>query len=461
MAQAPRYGVRHDRINVRPPVLPGSNLPEESPVDRALSLALQGERDAALRWAAAVVREDPTMPTALCLTGRLLGEGGRGEAAREACTTAVGCAIDHENLVLAVAAAREVERFGGDAAPLLDQIALAFSKDSPRHGKGAHPPLPLPPAMSFTPLPSVLSGVALNNKTVEIIHNATRKFTEREPAPISSVPLFSALDRAGLRLLIEAFTPLWLPAGHLVIEQGTPGRDAYWVGRGELEARCQTRDGRSISLALLKGGSLFGEMALLARAPRASSVTTMRPSIVASIDKSALDAVARQQPQIAIELGEHCRDRMVQNLLRTSELLRVVPKDELPALVSKFTIACFDKQDRLVVQDELPTGLFIIASGEVAVVRREADSDPLVITSLGFGEVVGEVAAILRRKTSAEVIAVHPTVTLFLPTAELLGLAREHPLILAHLYLLAVQHDEETRAILADDVNEVSDVDLT
>jgi hypothetical protein len=79
-------------------------LPEESPADRALQLALAGERDAALRWSAAILRDDPGMPTALCLTGRLLGEGGREEAAREACTTAARRAIDVENLPLAVTA---------------------------------------------------------------------------------------------------------------------------------------------------------------------------------------------------------------------------------------------------------------------------------------------------------------------------------------------------------------------
>ncbi|HTJ83436.1 MAG TPA: hypothetical protein VL400_17070, partial [Polyangiaceae bacterium] len=89
-------------MSKRPPTLPGSSMPEETPADRALSLALAGERDAALRWSGAIVRDDPTMATALMLTGRLLGEGGREEAAREACTAAVRRAIDFENLPLAV-----------------------------------------------------------------------------------------------------------------------------------------------------------------------------------------------------------------------------------------------------------------------------------------------------------------------------------------------------------------------
>jgi CRP-like cAMP-binding protein len=444
----------------KPPVLPGSGLPEETTADRAVQLALAGERDAALRWSAAILRDDPAMPTALCLTGRLLGEGGREEAAREACTVAARRAIDVENLPLAVASAREAGRFGADVGPLLDEIAEAFCKSSSRQGRGATPPIPLPPASEFSPLPSVLTGVALNNKACELVHQAQRALSESTRPPIGAVPLFSALDQPSLRELLEALVPEWLPAGHTVIEQGAPGRAAYWVARGELEARRATKAGSTISLARLRGGSLFGEMALLSRAPRAGSVVSLRPSVVVRVEKAALDQVAQRHPVIGTQLGEHCRDRMVQNLLRVSEVLRVVPERDLPALVSRFRIVCFEQQDKLVEQDQHPQGLFLVASGEVAIVRREGDGDPLVLKTLGVGDVVGEVATILRRKTSAEVVAVHPTVTLFLETSALLDLVKDHPVILAELYLLAVHRDEETRAILDEEASLAEDFDL-
>jgi CRP-like cAMP-binding protein len=128
--------------------------------------------------------------------------------------------------------------------------------------------------------------------------------------------------------------------------------------------------------------------------------------------------------------------------------------------VERFQIVCFEQHDKLVMQDEFPTGIFLIASGDVAVVRREGDGDPLVIKTLAPGDVVGEVATLLRRKTSADVVAVHPTVTLFLPTQQLLELVRSNPAVLAELYLLAVQRDEETSAILDEEVSQAEDFDL-
>ena len=54
--------IYESRCQGRRPSLPGSPT-AESPVDRALALSLADEKDTALRWAAAIVAADPTMPS--------------------------------------------------------------------------------------------------------------------------------------------------------------------------------------------------------------------------------------------------------------------------------------------------------------------------------------------------------------------------------------------------------------
>ena len=80
-----------------------------------------------------------------------------------------------------------------------------------------------------------------------------------------------------------------------------------------------------------------------------------------------------------------------------------------------------------------------------------------MISTLGPGDVVGEVALVLRRKANADVVAVHPTVTLHLPREHFLTLIQEHPGILLGLYTLAVQRDEETSSVLANVTTSVAD----
>jgi cAMP-dependent protein kinase regulator len=250
--------------------------------------------------------------------------------------------------------------------------------------------------------------------------------------------------------MIEVFEVTTVPAGTIVIEEGTGGAEAYIVARGELEVK-RAMDGASpLLLARLTGGALFGEMALLSRAPRAASVVACRPSILLLGRKDALDAVAEREPEVAIELASHCRRRMVQNLVRTSPILSAVRAEERPALVERFETRVYEKGEKLISEGSDATGLHLIASGEVAVIRDEG-TEPFVLATLGPGDIVGEVALVLRRPSSADVVAVHPTVTLHLATEKFMSLIREHPTILAELYDLAVKRDDETRSIVAQE----------
>lgn len=438
-------------MRMAPPVLPGAQS-VDSPLDRALALLLAGEREAALRWSAAVVQKDVSVPSALILTCRLLAESGRTEAAIEGFQVGVKRAIDTGNLPLAVAAVGDLKALGIDVITHLDEIAAAFCQGSPRlSDDAAPPPPPLPADASFEPLSSFLSGPALLSKATEIIHAASQEFeaavADSEAPLISPLSLFSSLEREGLRALIECFEMITVPAGKAVISEGEEGAEAYIVARGELEVRRQD-NGTDLKLARLANGALFGEMALLSRAPRAASVVALRPSILLVAKRDALEAVAAVRPDVGVELAAHCRRRMVANLVRTSKVLLSVVASERPALVERFETKVFEKGEKLIEDGKDTSGLHLIASGEVAVIGREEGGESFVIATLAVGETVGEVALVLRRKANADVVAVHPTVTLHLPREDFLGLVRDHPAILAGLYLCAVDRDDETTSVL-------------
>jgi cAMP-dependent protein kinase regulator len=242
------------------------------------------------------------------------------------------------------------------------------------------------------------------------------------------------------------------------------------VARGELEVRRQAlpdapesaREGapamqkHSTTLARLTNGALFGEMALLSRAPRAASVVACRASILLVARREALEAVADKRPQVGAELAAHCRRRMVANLVRTSPVLLAVDAGARPALVERFETRIFEKGEKLISEGMDPDGMHLIASGEVAVVGREG-GEPFVIATLGVGDVVGEVGVILRRKASTDVVAVHPTVTLFLTRTDFLDLVSAHPAMLAGLYLLAIERDEETSTVFSTSTTAIAD----
>lgn len=448
-------------MRTSPPDLPGASTTTDSPIDRALSLLLADEKEAALRWAAAVVAHEDALPSALILSCRLLADLGRQEAAVEGLRLGVQKSIDTGNLPLAVAAVADLRKLGINVTRQFDEIATAFSASSPRLTESAPPPPPLPGFQEFQPLSSFLTGPALLSKATQIIHDARRRYEENkeELPPIPPLPLFSSLEKEGLRATIEVFEMITVNAGKEVIVQGEEGAEAYIVARGELEVRRKPEGSEEeppVTLARLTNGALFGEMALLSRSPRAASVVACRPSILLIARRDALEKVAEKRPDVGVELAAHCRRRMVANLIRTSPVLRMVASADRPALVERFETRVYEKGDRLITTGEDATGLHLVASGEISIVGYEG-TEPFVISTLGVGDVAGEVSLVLRRKAGADVVAVRPTVTLHLPREDFMDLIREHPAILQSLYMLAVERDEETSSVLETSTVNVTD----
>lgn len=439
-----------------PPALPGLHS-GETPIDRALTLRLAGEAETALRWAAAALQAEPELPSALLLVAELLAELGRREPAREGLEVCVARAIDAGLLPLAVGACVALRKLGVDANKSYDAIADAFHQGSPRLDDDARilPPPP-PKAADLQPLSSLLTGPSLLNKAVEILRAATSKMKlamseERDssPAPmVPQLPLFSRLSRLGLRALVEAFEVRVVPAGGVLIEEGSPGTEAFIVARGELEVQRQIDGAAPMVLARLQNGQVFGEMALVSRAPRAASVVASRPSLVLAAPVESLEAVAARAPEVGEQLATFCRERMLQNLVRTSPILGAVDASERAGLVARFETRTFEAGDYLIRHGEKSTGVFLLASGEVDVRAKDETGDDLVVATLGPGEVVGEVAMILRRPAGSDVVARFPTVTLHLAGGSFMEVLRQHPTLFAQLYELAVKRDEETASVV-------------
>ncbi|HMJ16417.1 MAG TPA: cyclic nucleotide-binding domain-containing protein [Polyangiaceae bacterium] len=444
-------------------VAPSAN---ESPLDRALTLLLAGEHEASLRWAAALLDNPAVAAAAGFVVARSLAELGRAEAAHSALELCIHDAIRAGNLPMAVAACCELRSQGQSPDARLDEIAEDFSKDSERLQKGARPPSLPGPKNSFEPLASDLGGGALLDEVESVLARETKRAdTERESgaglSKVSPYSLFSALGVSGLRAMIDVFDMQIVPEGAVIIEEGTIGAEAYVVARGQVEvqrARADAEEGESsaIRLARLGSGALFGEMALLSRSPRAASVIACRPSIILVATKDALDAVVAREPEVGSEFADHCRRRMLENLVRTSSILSAVDPGERPSLVDAFVTRTFEQGEKVIEQDQESDGLYLVASGEVAVLHKDGEESTM-IARLGPGEVVGEVALVLRRPATADVIAEHPTVALHLPRDRFHDLIKKHPAVLSELYELAVKREEETSSIVAQEATDIDE----
>ena len=436
-----------------------------SPIDQALTFAEASMHEAALRVSAALLELDPRAAVRLFVSAWMLGALGERDTAKHGLEVAVERAVDAGNLALSVAAACKLREFGGDDAASLSLIAKAFAKGSARllEKRGAPPNLPGVSA-GFSPLPDSLSGKELLERAAAIVETSVEAFkTDRAsgaPPQLSPQTLFSSLDEKGLYAMIEILDVRLVPRGSVLVEEGSTGDEAFFVARGELDVqKAASKPGAPpIALARLGSGTLFGEMALLSRTPRTATVIAAVPCVVLVAKKAALDEVVETAPGVGRAFAEFCRRRMLENLMRTNFILRAASPAERPALVDRFSIRTFEAGEKIVTQGSAPEGLHLIALGEVAVVHQDAsDNTTTIVAKLGPGEVVGEVALVLRRPAITDVVAHHPTVTLFLARERLLELVKAHPKVFVELYELAVKRDEETTHMVTEEAAETDD----
>ena len=432
-----------------------------SPLDEAYGKRLEGAKDEALRVAVAIVEASPQQLGAAALGAQLLVDAKRPLLAGEIAARLVDAYVRRGDLPSAVVAAHIAIGAGEKGAPLFEEIAGAFGRGAKRAQDVAPAPPPLPAQATIPPALAKLSGDALLDRA----ESALQKFlAEDDPleadAPVPKLPLFGALAPKTLERMLAALRVTDVGSGHVVIQQGEEGRDAFVVARGFLQVVRKGEDETETALAALGPGAIFGEMALVSDAPRAASVVAVEPAQLLCIPRAELESLAAKDAAIGAELGAFCHMRMLSNLVRTSAILRAVTPGERTSLMDRFRSRSFAPGDALVTHGDEGAGLFLIASGGVVVSSSDAEGDRIVLARLGPGDVVGEISLVLRRPATADVVAEHPTVALELTRDDFMDAIRAHPAMLNELYELATKREEETRSVVAQEALDVEDVVL-
>jgi CRP-like cAMP-binding protein len=125
---------------------------------------------------------------------------------------------------------------------------------------------------------------------------------------LKRVPLFRDLDSRELDAVGAVVTDLRFDAGEVLIREGNSAHEMFIVTVGELEV---TRDGQHI--ADLGPGTFAGEMAVLARTQRNSTVTAKTAVEVLHIDGRSLQALFADVPEVAVKMLPVVASRVIEN----------------------------------------------------------------------------------------------------------------------------------------------------
>jgi CRP-like cAMP-binding protein len=288
---------------------------------------------------------------------------------------------------------------------------------------------------------------------------------QREGGPLPLFPLFSALPVDPFVELVALLKPRAFITDEVVIEQGTPGDSIFIVARGavRITRRSVTQrvddsapEQHERTVALLRAGAFFGEMALLTDQPRTARAVCDSDAVLFEVGRAGLEELSKRHPSVPSALADYCRHRLLENLMATSRLFRALPPEERPGLMAMFEARSCEAGTLLLREGAEGDGLFMILTGR-AVVEKSDGGEQLRLAELSAGDVFGEISLMRARPATAGVRAHTRTSTLFLPREAFESVAGRYPALAGAVFALATERERNTAQALAGDATPAED----
>src|SRR5919107_2818782 len=127
---------------------------------------------------------------------------------------------------------------------------------------------------------------------------------------LARVPLFADLSERDLAQLAQVAVPRSYDTGEAVFREGDTGDTCYVVRDGAVRVTRRHSDGRVITLAGLRGGAIFGELAMFGGETRSASVEVLEPMRAVAILASDLRRLILRHPDIAVKMLEGLAHRL-------------------------------------------------------------------------------------------------------------------------------------------------------
>ncbi len=118
--------------------------------------------------------------------------------------------------------------------------------------------------------------------------------------PLHAPQVVAGWPAADQATLLAVMRQLEFPPGATVVTEGATDRDLYVVLQGSVRVMR-----RGAQVTELGPGDFFGELALVARRPRAASVVALTPLKVACLEPLAFERLQRDAPALVVALLQH------------------------------------------------------------------------------------------------------------------------------------------------------------
>jgi predicted acylesterase/phospholipase RssA/CRP-like cAMP-binding protein len=207
-----------------------------------------------------------------------------------------------------------------------------------------------------------------------------------------------------------------LSAGQELLRKGEVATAVYVVAAGLLRATATREDGTQLTLSEFGEGELAGEMAILAGGGvYSASVSAAQDSVLVRVPQKTFERIATAHPRVIQEMSEGVRRRIGRDQLAVglTRLFGPLHESVLRYVESRVQWVRLQAGDTLFNAGDTGRDLYFVLSGRL----RALGAGGRVLSEMGRGESIGEIALLTGEPRTATVVAVRDSL--------LVGVSRE------------------------------------
>lgn len=250
------------------------------------------------------------------------------------------------------------------------------------------------------------------------------------PSTLPVIPLFSDLSREDFIAVLQGAAEVRaFHSGEAIVKEGEPGNAMYAIVQGRVSVVRQVEGQPARTVATMNEGDLFGEMALVSSSPRLATIIAEGDTVVMEFARRSLEEIIARHPSVGDAIQRFYRQRLMENLLRSSPLLHPLSDDDKLAIARSFEAMTFKDSEVLLRQGEQGDGFYMLLRGQCDVFHTTKDGKEHAYPALREGDAFGEISALLQQPATASVRASGPVVALKLPAEKFRQLLLANPAV--------------------------------
>jgi len=251
-------------------------------------------------------------------------------------------------------------------------------------------------------------------------------------------PLLALPDDVRAALAARARSVRFARSEHL-LRSGEEADAAFAVVSGRV--RVIADDGTVLST--MSAPALVGELAVLEGRPRSANVIALEPVRAVRIGSDELRALVASQPGFARILASFAEARHASAFLKRQSPFGDLPSTEIEQLAAKMRPYHAAAGDVLVRQGGHGDDVFLIRDGRIEA-SRDDGSGERVLSRLGPGALIGEIAALTGSPRTATVRATTDVDALVIPGEDVRAVVKRHRALLERVAsVMQARHSPE------------------